>query len=101
MHTSNAINHFLNYRYALLRSCWDDKPEKRPTFTTILQTLEQFLGSMSEYVVLSGFRTDGCKDDNEQAYYKATPADQDHRLSSASLQNHIHAAPNQYSIAET
>lgn len=80
----------------LLLSCWQDKPEERPTFTEILQELEHFLECIAEYFVISGLRTVDDNESCEQAYFRASPTE---RNRGASLQPHIVALPNDYCIA--
>jgi len=77
-----------------LQSCWEDKPEKRPTFSEILQTLEWFLETTADYIDLGALmiEDDYVKDENNQAYYVASPTE-------ASLKTRTAAPPNDYCTA--
>lgn len=41
-----------------MESCWDAKPDSRPTFSVILSTIDHLLESSADYVDLTGLRAD-------------------------------------------
>ena len=89
----------LCYRCALLQSCWEEKPEERPTFAKIVNKLEHYLEFIGEYFDISGLRVGDCTD--EEASRDATPS-----IASPTGQSHIGSTeastnllPNDYRIA--
>lgn len=94
-HNDHAIYLF---RYALQQSCWEEKPEERPTFAEIVNKLEQYLELIGEYVDISGLRSGNCTDQEDPAYDKATsPTGQ--YYSGTSSQSHQLALLNNYRMS--
>ncbi len=67
-------------RYGLLRCCLEEKPEKRPKFSDILQTLDHYLECTADYVDLTGLRANSfdilSKDEGDQReYFAASPVE--------------------------
>lgn len=72
-----------------MQSCWEEQ-ESRPAFTQILNTLDILLAKTADYVDLTGFRTD--VEDKQDHGSKPT--------GEFTLQSHVPAEPNDYSIAD-
>ena len=43
------FNEFHLYRYVIMKRCWQEAPEKRPTFTDLVQTVDEVLAVESNY----------------------------------------------------
>ncbi len=37
-------------RYAMIKTCWEESPEKRPTFSQINDLLDQYLEELAGYI---------------------------------------------------
>ena len=62
-----ALPKFIQCRYTLLLSCWEKRPESRPTFSDIVSTLENYMESTVNYLDLSKLYNDNYDADKPDA----------------------------------
>ena len=46
------------YRYSLTLSCWEIKPDKRPSFLALVNTISMSLQEISDYMQVNAFTED-------------------------------------------
>lgn len=82
-------------------SCWHEKEENRPTFSSIVQELEHFLEVTSDYLDLgavSAYTTDN-DDDRTSSEAEVASLPGIDAVQSHSLLDRIASSPNDYAIA--
>ena len=82
-----------------MKSCWDQRPDSRPTFSELVRTLENYLASTADYVDLTGLRTD-CDELEGASTSQEVSSVKTDTLKPQSLVNRVPAEPNDYSIAD-
>lgn len=80
---SSKIEHVAFYSYAVMESCWKEKPEQRPAFPSIRQKLAAQLESITDDSCYSYLKLDAGKD-----YYNASKRDRIEQVS-----RFVHGSP--------